>query len=113
MIRQSALIAAVLIAAGPADAFAWGCDGHRAVVLVAERLLDAKTIATAKAILTASPPDPALRRSCPAVASDVLADAATWADDYRDTDAATAGWHFINFPRVVGANTAAHGKYCP
>ena len=47
------------------------------------------------------------------MASDVLADAATWADDYRDTDAGTAGWHFINFPRAIGANTAAYRKYCP
>src|SRR6185503_2626233 len=111
MIRQSALITVLLIAAAPTKAFAWSCDGHRAVVMVAEQLLGAKTIAAAKAILTASPPDPALRRSCAAVASDVLADAATWADDYRETDPGTAGWHFINFPRAIGVNTAVHGQY--
>ena len=113
MMRQTVLIAALLIAAGPTNAFAWSCDGHRAVVMVAERLLGARTIAAAKAILAASPPDPGLRRLCSAVASDVLADAATWADDYRDTDARTAGWHFINFPRAIGAQTAAYRKFCP
>jgi hypothetical protein len=113
MIRQSALITVLLIAAAPTKAFAWSCDGHRAVVMVAEQLLGAKTIAAAEAILTASPPDPALPRFCAAVASDVLADAATWADDYREADPGTAGWHFINFPRAIGANTAVHGKYCP
>ena len=113
MIRPSALIAGLLILAGPSNAFAWSCDGHRAVVFVAEQLLGAKTIGTAKAVLTASPPDPALRRSCPAVAADVLADAATWADDYRDADPGTAGWHFINFPRSIGGDTAAYRRYCP
>ena len=113
MIRSIALTVGLLIASGPSTAFAWSCDGHRAIVFVAERLLSAKTLRAAKAVLTASPPDPALRRSCNAVPSDVLADAATWADDYRDTDPGTASWHFINFPRSIGADTAAYEKYCP
>jgi nuclease S1 len=113
MIRPLALMVGWLIAAAPSSALAWSCDGHRAVVFVAERLLSAKTLGAAKAVLTASPPDPALRRSCTAVPSDVLADAATWADDYRDTDPGTAGWHFINFPRSAGGDTAAYKKYCP
>jgi hypothetical protein len=113
MIRPVAVAVVWLIAAGPSHAFAWSCDGHRAVVFVAERLLSANTIGAAKAVLTASPPDPALRRSCAPVSADVLADAATWADDYRDTDPGTGSWHFINFPRSIGADTAAYKKYCP
>jgi hypothetical protein len=113
MIRPMTLTVVLLMAVGPSPAFGWSCDGHRAVVFVAERLLSAKTLAAAKAVLTASPPDPALRRSCNAVPFDVLADAATWADDYRDTDPGTAGWHFINFPRSIGEDTAAYTKYCP
>ena len=113
MIRPDGVDRGLLIAAGPSKTFAWNCDGHRAVVFVAERLLSAKTLAAAKAVLTASPPDPGLRRSFTALSSDVLADAATWADDYRDTDPGTASWHFINFPRSIGADTAAYKKYCP
>ena len=112
MIRSLALTAGVLIAAGPSTAFAWSCDGHRAIVILAERLLSAKTLGAAKAVLAASPPDPALRRSCGTLPSDVLVDAATWADDYRDTDPGTAGRHFVNFPRSIGANTDAYKKYC-
>ena len=113
MSRPIALMVVLLIAAGPSHAFAWSCDGHRAVVFVAERLLSATTLGAAKAVLTASPPDPALRRSCNAVPADVLADAATWADDYREADPGTANWHFINFPRSIGADTAVYRKYCP
>lgn len=113
MIRPIAVTVGLLVAAGPSTAYAWGCDGHRAIVIVAERLLSAKTLGAVKAVLTASPPDPALRRACGALASDVVVDAATWADDYRDTDPGTAGWHFINFPRSIGAATGAYKKYCP
>ena len=113
MIRTFALTVGLLIAAEPSTAFAWSCDGHRAIVIVAERLLSAKTLGAVKAVLTASPPDPALRRFCGTLPSDVLVDAATWADDYRDADPATAGWHFINFPRSAGASTEGYKKYCP
>jgi hypothetical protein len=108
-----ALTVGLLIAAGQSKTFAWSCDGHRAIVFVAEQLSSAKTLGAAKAVLAASPPDPELRRSCMAVTSDVLADAATWADDYRDTEPGTAGWHFINFPRVNGEDAAEYKKYCP
>ena len=41
MFRTIALSAGLLISAGSTDALAWGCDGHRAVVFVAEQLLAA------------------------------------------------------------------------
>jgi hypothetical protein len=99
---------------GCSDARAWGCDGHRTVVFIAERLLSSATLASVKATLSAAPIDPALRRFCEPVPSDSIADSSTWADDYRDIDPTTFGWHFINVPRKVIALTASNERrYCP
>jgi hypothetical protein len=99
--------------AGVPRAFAWGCDGHQAVALIAERLLSPPTLKAIEAVLAASPVDPALKPFCPSVPADPIADVSTWADDYRAAVPATAGWHFINFPLAIGANTANYRKYCP
>lgn len=107
------LAAVVLLSAGQRNALAWGCDGHRAVVLIAERLLAPETVAAAKATLAASPADPSLRHFCDPVPADLLADAATWADDYRDVEPATFGWHFVNVPRSVSLTLANEPQYCP
>jgi len=105
---------AIVLTLGSADAQAWGCDGHRAVVFIAERLLSPLTLARVKATLVAAPIDPALRRFCDAVPDDPIADSSTWADDYRDVDAATFGWHFINVPRAVVILTPSNERrYCP
>lgn len=101
------------IAAGCADAAAWGCDGHRAVVLIAERLLPPPTLAAAKAVLKTSPVDAAVSRFCSPVPDDPLVDDATWADDVRTVDPATAGWHFINLPRQAALTTSNERTYCP
>jgi hypothetical protein len=95
------------------DAAAWGCDGHRAVVFVAERLLGAATLSAARATLAAAPIDPALRRFCDPIPDDPIADGATWADDYRDVDPTTFGWHFIDVPRSVALTAANESRYCP
>ena len=50
-------------------------------------------------ILHDNPIDPGLDRFCQPVATDPMADAATWADDYRATHPATGNWHFIDIPR--------------
>jgi len=66
-----------------------------------------------KAVLTASPIDAALERFCSPVPTDIIADVATWADDFRDVEPQTAAWHFIDFPRSLGANTTDHTPFCP
>src|SRR5438552_3123983 len=99
--RRVIVVAALLVLTGEAsNAYAWGCEGHRAVAMLAEQMLPSATIAAAKAVLAGSPIDPALKRGCPAVAGDPLADEATWADDYRADHPETFGWHFANIPRV-------------
>ena len=103
----------LLIAAGPSNAFAWSCDGHRAVVFVAERLLSAKTIGAAKAVLTASPPDPALRRSCqPCRRTSSPMPPPGPTTTATPIPARPAGISSIS-RRSIGANTAAYRKYCP
>lgn len=112
--RRSTIVAIVLLlTAGRSDALAWGCDGHRAIAMLAERLLGPATLNRVRAVLAASPVDPALKRTiCRDVPDDAIADQATWADDQRAADPSTAAWHFINFPLIVGANTADHRPYC-
>jgi hypothetical protein len=112
MRRTAAMAALLLVTAGSSEAFAWGCEGHRAVAMLAERLLGTATRSAVTTVLRASPVDPSLRRGCDPVPSDLIADVATWADDERAADPATAGWHFINFPRALGSNTGSYKKYC-
>jgi hypothetical protein len=100
-----------LVATAP-EANAWGCDGHRAVVYIAERLLPSATLAAVKSALAAAPIDPALRRFCQPLADDPIADASTWADDYRDVDAMTFGWHFIDVPRNRRLTVSNEPAYC-
>jgi S1/P1 Nuclease len=95
------------------SAGAWGCDGHRAVVFIAERLLPATTLTAARTTLAAAPIDSGLSRFCDPVPGDPLADSATWADDYREADPTTFGWHFIDVPRGATLTTANERRYCP
>src|SRR5579862_1959996 len=110
--RCLALACVLVVTIGGSRADAWGCDGHRAVVLLAERLLSPATVNAMKAVLNASPIDPALKRNCQAVPADRLADEATWADDERAVDPETAAWHFVNYPRSIGSHTENAAPYC-
>lgn len=101
------------LVAGCGQAAAWGCEGHRAAVYIAERLLAPHTVAAARAVLTASPADPSLHRFCDPEPADPLADEATWADDYRAVDPSTFGWHFINVPRSTTLTTTNEHTFCP
>ena len=102
----------LMISANASDAFAWGCDGHRAIAILSERLLGPTVLAKMRTVLAASPIDPAIKPYCAAVPGDPIAEASTWADDNRTLDPSTAGWHFIDFPRVLGANERDYRPYC-
>src|SRR5260221_8184569 len=111
--RRSLVCAALMLfTAGRSSAFAWGCDGHRAVAMIAERLLPAAALSAARAVLAASPVDPHLKRGCPPAPDDAIADVATWADDYRNDHPETFGWHFANIPRVFPSATANPATAC-
>jgi nuclease S1 len=111
LIQSIVLAAALLVCAGVSNAFAWGCDGHSAIAIIAEQMLGPKAD-PARRLLAAAPVDPKLKRFCDPVPSDIIADVSTWADDVRAVDPTTAGWHFIDFPRAAGIPTADPAKYC-
>jgi hypothetical protein len=110
-VRTVVLAVVSIVCAGGSDAFAWGCEGHRTVAIIAERILGPMAD-PARKLLAAAPVDPNLKRFCDPVTSDIIADVSTWADDMRAVDPTTAGWHFIDFPRTVGMPTD-HSKFCP
>ena len=83
---------------------AWGCKGHQTVAYLAEKHLTPEAKQFLTKLLTENPIDPSLKRYCGNALADPMADAATWADDYRALDRTvnqehpTAQWHFIDSP---------------
>ena len=77
-----ALVFMVLVCA-PHPARAWGRLGHRVIARLAEQRLTPKAKAEIAAVLAEG---------------ESLADASTWADDYRRNHRETAPWHYIDIP---------------
>ncbi|HKT47599.1 MAG TPA: S1/P1 nuclease [Candidatus Acidoferrales bacterium] len=106
MKRALLVLCVVAVCAGPGipRAKAWGCKGHQTVAYLAEKHLTPEAKQFIVKLLTDNPIDPSLKRYCGNALSDVMADAATWADDYRDLDKTvnkehpTAEWHYIDIP---------------
>jgi hypothetical protein len=97
--RITAIIAAMVIAMFVSSpTHAWGCQGHEAVALIAEMHMTPQALAKANQILKDSPTDPAVSRYCKETGLSAMAEASTWADDYRSAHPETGGWHFIDIP---------------
>ena len=77
---------------------AWGCRGHETVAALAEKHLTPEAKQALFALLNANPIDPQLKRFCGSTGLDAFVDSATWADDERGREPATAPWHFIDIP---------------
>ena len=92
------------------NAHAWGCKGHQTVALLAEKHLTPEARQMVDTLLHDNPIDPQLKRYCGNVGLDALADAATWADDYRSLHTETGPWHFIDIP--LGEKSAEVAKFC-
>ena len=107
---KSALVVVFLLSARFASA--WGCDGHRAIAMMAEHYARPSAVAAAKALLAAQPMTPTPSQYCGPFPSDPIVEAATWADDFRNVDRSTGSWHFVNFPLAVSDAAAHHGAYC-
>ncbi len=91
------IISAAFIAAAallPAQAFAWGVEGHAVVANIAE----AHLTATAKAKVT---------QLLGTIGMTHLADVASWADQVRSSRPETAPWHFVDIPVSSTAYNAA------
>src|SRR5260370_3078091 len=89
---------------------AWGCRGHETVAALAEKHLTPEAKQALLALLTANPIDPQLKRFCGDIGLDPIVDAATWADDQRTKEPATAPWHFIDIS--LGATTGSAANFC-
>jgi hypothetical protein len=94
----------------PSQARAWGCEGHRAVALLAEKHLMPHTLEMTKKVLAANPIDPSLSRYCKEVSADPLVDASTWPDDMRTLRPETAPWHYVDIP--LGTMRRDVEKFC-
>ena len=94
----------------PSPTRAWGCKGHQAVALLAEKHLTPHALATVKKILADSPIDPSLSRYCKQGGTDPMADASTWPDDVRSQRPETPPWHYVDIP--LGTTRREVEKFC-
>lgn len=94
----------------PASAWPWGCEGHQAVAMIAEKHMNPHALEMANQLLRSQPIDPTLKRYC-GPSPDPMADAATWADDLRSSRPEAGPWHYIDIPR--GAPHSALAESCP
>jgi hypothetical protein len=104
-------LALASLLAAPSTSWAWGCEGHQVIALIAESHLTPHALATVKQILNAYPIDPALDRFCKQGGTDPLADSSTWSDDIRSSRPETGPWHYIDIPD--GAQRRDLAKFCP
>lgn len=81
------------------------------VALIARARLTPEASAAVNEILRAGPVDAALNRFCKDRPNDLLADAATWADDVKNQEK-TSVWHYVDIPRSVASRTALD-PWCP
>ena len=109
--RFGLLGVAFILLFSPVRAWPWGCDGHQAVAMIAEKHLHAHAREMANKLLQSEPIDPALGRYCASQGLDLMADSSTWADDLRGARPETSAWHYIDIPR--GAPRSALAESCP
>jgi hypothetical protein len=85
------------------SAFGWGCEGHQTIALIARAHLTPSASQAVDQLLRENPIGPELSRFCKDRPNDLMADAATWADDAKTIEK-TAEWHFIDIPLAVHAD---------
>jgi hypothetical protein len=95
----------------PVRAWPWGCDGHQAVAMIAEKHMNAHALEKANKLLQSEPIDPALSRFCSNPGLDLMADSSTWADDLRGSRPEASAWHYIDIPRDAPRSSVA--EFCP
>ncbi|MGO8787365.1 MAG: S1/P1 nuclease [Terriglobia bacterium] len=103
--------AVFVVLLSPVRAWPWGCDGHQAVAMIAEKHMNAHALEMANKLLRREPIDPALSRYCLNQGLDLMADSSTWADDLRGSRPEASPWHYIDIPR--GAPRSAIAESCP
>jgi hypothetical protein len=94
------------------SAWAFGCQGHEIIAMIAEKHLSPHAAAMVQQLLKDNPIDPALTRYCKQPNLDLMAYSSTWADDYRSAHyKETASWHQIDIP--ISISTGNLADYCP
>ena len=94
------------------SAWAFGCQAHEIIALIAEKHLSPRALAMVQQLLKDNPIDPALSRYCQQPDLDAMAYSSTWADDYRAAHRETGPWHQIDIP--IGETKEANmAEYCP
>jgi len=99
-------LAILFFAIAPFRAYAWGCEGHQIVALIAMKHLQPQIANQVNAILAANPVAANLRHFCRVSGLPLIAEVASWADDVRSEQPETGPFHFIDIPL-----TAARDKY--
>jgi hypothetical protein len=109
-VGRRVIFALGLLVAVP-SAWGWGCTGHAAVALIAEKHMSPHAQKMVREILQQVPISADLKRYCPQEGLDPLASSATWADDERTLRPETGAWHFLDIPRH--AKKGDLSKFCP
>ncbi len=94
---------------GAQTAQAWGCKGHQAVALIAEKHLTPEARQMVQKLLGDNAIDPKLKRWCGNATTDLMVDASTWPDDVRN-ERKNGPWHYIDIPR--GKHKGDLAEYC-
>ena len=103
------LLALLALALIPSSAFAWGCDGHQIIAMIARAHLTPAVSAEVDKILTADPISAAHNKFCQDTPTDLMAVAAPWADDVKSSTK-TFLWHQIDIPITV--RSGDYHKWC-
>ena len=103
--------AALFLLLSPASAWAWGCEGHQAVAMIAEKHMSAHALERVNKLLLNVPIDPELPRWCSGQGLDPMSDSSNWADDIRKVRPETSEWHYIDIPRDAPRGSLAES--CP
>src|SRR4051812_41383238 len=91
--------------------FGWGCEGHQTIAIMAENMLAGSVAQRVNHLLAANPGPPLPRTYCDVSGLSPMAQASTWADDFRDVERKTGPLHFIDIP-ISLRQPPDMGAYC-
>jgi hypothetical protein len=96
-ISSSRLLVVLVLSAACGPALAWGPEGHETVGYIAQDRLSPAARAGIQELLGSGAD---------------LASVAPWADEYREQDRSTTGWHFINLEVTQNADLGGEMAAC-
>ncbi len=110
------MLGGMILLISPACAWGWGCEGHQAVALIAEKHMSRHALDEADKLLRSAPVDDAIETRCQERTGDPIVDSASWADDIRKLRPETSSWHYIDIPLATSGGSlqdyCAGGRSC-